>query len=479
MPHRQDTFARWSLEMRRSQLFRAGQRVGVAVSGGPDSILLLHFMKQLARQMGLCIATVHFNHHLRGAESDADEQFVRERARLLDLEFIRGEANVAKVARQRNRNLEATARDLRYRFFFWLVNRGKLDKLATAHTANDQAETVLLRLLRGAGARGLGGIYPVLEGKVVRPFLNLTRAEIESELRERKLDFRVDSSNRDIRFLRNNVRMQLLPLLQREFNPAIISLLKELADRARDDEAYLEQQAWERARPWRVHEEKDEKIPVRPFMEFPHALQRRVLRQMIASVRGHLRGMTHGHIESLRRLATEAPSGRSLVLPGGLTARKEFDWLLVGPQLEGTDDSEFSQPIEVPGEVSVPRLGVTFRFQIVDSNESRKAYNQGGAACLDPKRVSGRLVLRNWRAGDRFQPSGSRKAWKVKELFQEHKIPLGQRKSWPVLECDNEVVWVRGFPPASSAVASPSSKQALAIREEPLGEKRGAGPARL
>ncbi len=478
MPRRQDTFARWSLEMRKSQLFRAGLRVGVAVSGGADSMLLLEFMKRLARETGLHVAVIHFNHHLRGAESDADERFVRERARDLDLEFVRGEADVARVARQKNRNLEATARDLRYRFFFSLVNQGKLDKVATAHTANDQAETVLLRLLRGAGARGLGGIYPVLEGKVVRPFLNLTRAEIESELRARKLEFRVDSSNRDTRFLRNKVRAELLPLLEKEFNPGFVSLLKELADRARDDEAYLEQQAWERARPWRVHEETDEKIAIRPFMEFPRAIQRRVLRQMITAVRGHLRGITHGHIESLRRFAAETPSGRTLVLPGGLAARKEFDWLLIGPQLQGSYDSGFSRPVEVPGEVPVPSLGVTFRFQIVGSDESRKAYNQGGLY-LDPEKLSGRLVLRNWRAGDRFQPWGSRKAWKLKELFREHKIPLGQRKSWPVLECGNEVVWVRGFPPASSAAASPSGKQALAIREEPLGEKPGAGPARL
>ena len=162
MSHRSDLFRRWSSEVRKTHLFRPGDRVGVAVSGGADSVLLLHFMEQLSHHLGLHLAVVHFNHQLRGPESVADERFVRERAETLGMEFIRGEAAVAKVARERHGNLEATARDLRYRFFFSLVNQGRVDKVVTAHTANDQAETVLLRLLRGSGSRGLGGVYPVL-----------------------------------------------------------------------------------------------------------------------------------------------------------------------------------------------------------------------------------------------------------------------------------------------------------------------------
>ena len=174
-----------------------------------------------------------------------------------------------RVAREKKRNLEATARELRYRFFFSLVNQGRLDKVVTAHTANDQAETVLLRLLRGAGTRGLSGIYPVLEGKVARPFLGLMRAEIMREIEARKLEYRIDSTNLDSRLRRNKIRMELLPLLEKEFNPAIVPLLKNHADRARDEEAFLEQQARERSRPWRMREGAEEKIPVRALRGFP------------------------------------------------------------------------------------------------------------------------------------------------------------------------------------------------------------------
>jgi len=465
----------WSHEMRRSEIFRPGERVGVAVSGGPDSMLLLDFMKDFARDFGLALAVIHFNHHLRGAESDADEQFVRERAEQLGVGFFRGEADVAAEARQRHRNLEATARDLRYRFFFSLTNESKLDKVATAHTANDQAETVLLRLLRGAGTRGLGGIYPVLDGKVVRPFLNLSRPEVERELRDRKLAWRVDSSNLNPRNRRNQIRMELLPQLQKDFNPEIIGLLKELADRARDDEEYLEQQARERARPWRVREGQEEKIPVRCLMELPPAIARRVLRQMALATRGTLKGITYEHIESLRRFAARGHSGRRLTLPGGLEGRKEFDWLLLSPHPSDNSAQQFAYPVTVPGEIHVPNLELIFRFKIVGANEHPQAYNECGGSRLDWGKLSQPLVLRSWRAGDQFRIAGSRRRRKLKELFERRKIPVGQRKLWPVLVSGEEIVWVRDFPPAACAAAdTPNAKQLLVTVEEITRQRQNA-----
>jgi len=468
MSHGSDLFRRWSSEMRKARLFRPGERVGVAVSGGADSVLLLHFMEQLSHEMGLRVVVVHFNHQLRGPESAADEQFVRERAKSLGMDFIRGEAAVARVARERRANLEATARELRYRFFFSLVNQGKVNKVVTAHTANDQAETVLLRLLRGSGAKGLGGIYPMLDGKVARPFLKLARAEINSEVSRRQLDIRVDASNRDTRFLRNKVRAELLPLLERDYNPAIVSLLSDLADRARDDEAYLERQAWERAHAWRIREGRSEKIPVSAFAGFPTSIRRRVLRQMIAAASGHLRGVTYSHVEELRRFAAEGQSGRSLVLPQGLVARKEFDWLIIDVRERETARSGFSYPVEVPGEIRIPELGSTFRFKIVNSRATGKGYNSSDRPKVDLSKLKGELRIRNWQAGDSFRPVGSRKIKKVKELFQEQRIPLGHRRLWPVLDCEKSVIWVRGFPPDVQVAPSSATEHVVIIVEEPL-----------
>src|SRR5690242_18547737 len=186
--------------MQRADLFRPGDRVGVAVSGGPDSVLLLEFMKHLAKQRGLALAVVHFNHHLRGQASDDDERFVEKCAREAGIEFIRSEADVQAVARDQRRNVEETARQLRYAFFVSLVAQKRLDRVATGHTANDQAETVLLRLVRGSGTRGLGGIYPKLEAGIVRPFLSLSREDVEEEIASRGLRCRIDSTNLETRF---------------------------------------------------------------------------------------------------------------------------------------------------------------------------------------------------------------------------------------------------------------------------------------
>jgi tRNA(Ile)-lysidine synthase len=454
-------YSRWLKEIKRQGLFHPGQRIGVAVSGGPDSVLLLHFMKDLALEWGITLAVVHFNHHLRGAESDVDESFVRNLADSIGIAFIGGEAEVARVAREKKRNLEATARELRYRFFFSLVEQGRLDKVVTAHTANDQAETVLLRLLRGAGTRGLSGIYPVLEGKVARPFLDLTRAEITREIEARKLECRLDSTNLDCRLRRNKIRLEVLPLLEREFNPALILLLKNHADRARDEEAFLEQQARERSRPWRIREGAEEKIPVHALRRFAPAIQRLVLRQMLESVGKGLRGMAYAHIEALLRFATSAQSGRSLALPGGAVARKEFDWLILGSQSICEDG--YAYPVAVPGEITVPHLGVTFRFKIIEPQGLPKEYN--GSSAIDPQKLPHRLFLRNWRAGDQFWPLGSRKLRKLKELFRQRKISRRQRKLWPVLECGEQIVWVRGFPAAAPVVASAESRAILLIEE--------------
>ena len=203
----------------------------------------------------------------------------------------------------------------------------------------------------------------MLEGKVVRPFLGLTRAEVMQEIAARGLPYRVDSSNLNARLQRNKVRMELLPLLAKEYNPEIIPLLNQLADRARDDEACLERLARDRAHPWRVREGKEERIPIRALSEFPPALARRVLRQMLQMVRGSSHGLAHAHIESLRRFAAEAQSGKIQTLPGGALARKEFSWLVVGPVASEPERRRVFLSGHHSGRIGGPRTGVYVSFQ--------------------------------------------------------------------------------------------------------------------
>jgi tRNA(Ile)-lysidine synthase len=261
--------------------------------------------------------------------------------------------------------------------------------------------------------------------------------------------------------------MELLPLLAKEYNPEVILLLNQFADRSRDDEACLERLARDRAHPWRVREGREERIPIRALLELPPALARRVLRQMLQTVRGSSHGLAHAHIEALRRFAAEAQSGKIQTLPGGTVARKEFSWLVVGPTASEQGGGEFSYPVTLPGELPVRELGCTFRFKILKRDEPGKAYNLDKLVGLDPQKLRGEAVLRNWRAGDSFCPMGSRGIRKLKELFRERKIPEVRRKGWPVLLCAGQIVWVRGFPPGRGVAATEQTQQVLIVEEEP------------
>ena len=229
--------------IRRQGLLRAGNRVGVAVSGGADSVALLRILLELRHELGVVLSVVHFNHRLRAAEADADEQFVAQLAHQHRLEFHQGSGDVAAHARIRHLSAEAAARQLRYQFFRKLLADKTLNRIATGHTLDDQAETVLLRIVRGAGTRGLAGIYPALsvngcESSIIRPLLQTRHKLLEDYLKEIDQDWREDSSNRDLRFARNRLRHGILPRLERTLNPAVREALAETADIARSEEDY-------------------------------------------------------------------------------------------------------------------------------------------------------------------------------------------------------------------------------------------------
>jgi tRNA(Ile)-lysidine synthase len=474
--------------MRRSRFFSAGERVGVAVSGGPDSMLLLDFMRHFARETGFNLELVHFNHHLRGTESDDDEFFVREYARTHKLDCVVSGSDVARVARERRRNLEATARELRHAFFFSLLRQGTLHTVATAHTANDQAETVLLRLVRGSGTRGLGGIHPLLRaagGSVVRPFLELTRAEVEAEVARRSLPFRLDSSNKDARFRRNRVRNDLLPLLEREFNPHCVRALAGFADRAREDESLLGELARYRALPFLVRDEGELKIPCARLLEFPPAIARRVLCRMLreassrpgsGSAFAPSASCTKYEIEALLRLAGAGQSGKRLLLPGGLEARREFEWLIAGRAARSTERRSgtkgFTAAVAPPCAVEVPELGLRLHLEtgeIAGADQAEPRYTTLDLLWLDTDCLGKKLILRSWQSGDRLTPVGGAKPVKLSDYFQRQRVPLGERRNWPVLVIGGTIAWARGIGPAAGFERDQPCRLRLSIREERTG----------
>ena len=467
-----ETYRKFTAFLGEHKFFRPGDRVGVAISGGPDSVGLFHLFDRYAPEQGWQLALVHFNHRLRGRDSDEDEHFVRQIAQTRRLPIFCRQADVAAEARRTRSNLEATARSLRYDFFQSLIEQKQLDKITTGHTANDQAETVLLRLLRGTGTRGLAGIYPTVGGKIIRPLLNLTREEILDYLKENHLPFRTDISNSDRSFARNRIRLDLLPRLEREFNPRIIPLLSELAERARDEEEYMvgEADRWSGAKT----AGNNAAIPIPEFNALPIALQRRVLRRWVSHFAGPGSALSHTQIEALRRLASRSASGAVLHLPYRLVVRREFDHLVFAEAREPSEGYRYS--VRVPGEQAIPHLGLLLQFKIVDAGTFQATYNDHERWMgLDWQKVGSPLLLRNWEPGDKFRPLGDAKGLKLKELFRQRKVPGSTRRRWPLLAAEDRIVWVRSFPPEAGAAVTPATREVLLIAEKRLaksGEER-------
>ena len=472
------------LEYIRGQGFlKAGDRAGLAVSGGVDSVALLRLLLELRREIGVVLSVVHFNHGLRGSESEADERFVAQLAAChqLELHFDRGD--VTSHAQGQHLSIEAAARDLRYQYFYRLMGKERLSCIATGHTLDDQAETVLLRLVRGAGTRGLAGIYPELtyastqlsrtesadpasaypalktiqpqllvpgsRFSVIRPLLRTERAQLETYLREIGQDWREDSSNRDLRHARNRVRHGIIPRLERELNPKVKEALAETAEIARSEEDYWRGEV-ERVLP-KVWDARSKRL--RGLSDWPLALRRRVIRAAAQSL-----GLTleFRHVEEIL-----GETAKAAELPGGWTVARANDSLHFTVATE-VADSDYEYFLAVPGVVEVPEAGSSFAAAVV-SGGAAPGYNPDHM--LDPALLQKDLIVRNWRAGDRFWPAHSKSAKKLKELLQERKLAGRERKLWPVVVSGGEIVWVRGFPAPARLRPREGATEALVIQE--------------
>ena len=414
-----------------------GSRVLAAVSGGPDSVCLLLVLREIAERLGIAVAGVaHVNHHQRGAESDADERFVQAMAGAFGLPFHRhdapGEAGPG--------NLEQTLRRARQEFSRSLLAAGHGTHIALGHTRDDQAETVLFRLLRGSGLAGMAGILPVTADRFVRPLLDVTRGEIAEFLRARGVPWCEDSSNREPRFARNRIRHQLLPQLQREWNPRLTQSLARVAELA------YEEEKWWAVEVARLRLIQDGEIDVRQLAKLPVALARRVVRQAIRGVSGDLRRIEFDHVERVLELV-HAEAGHGRVDLPGLPVVRSFDWIRFGiPPAPAP-----ARKITVPGEYSAP-----------DGQSSIVLEFFPRRACvtleLSWRKLPDGLELRGWKAGDAYRPRGESRERKVKEMFQNTRIPSWRRAGWPILLSEERILWARDFGVAAEFAAESRGK---------------------
>jgi tRNA(Ile)-lysidine synthase len=436
----------------RDNLIPAGASVLVAVSGGADSVALLHLLREIAPLAGFGLAGIaHLHHGLRGAAADADEAFVAALASSLALPLHLSRMDVRRLAASWRTGLEDAARRARYEFLEASARDAGADRIAVGHTRDDQAETLLLQLIRGAGPRGLGGIH-ARAGLVVRPLLEVPREALRQYLGGRGLEWREDETNRDPALLRNRVRHELVPYLERRFSPGIVRVLAREAALARADGEYLDRAA-AAAAGWlvRVRDQRVE-VDTAGLLAEPAAVASRVARlALIRAAPGRFIG--YDHVAALLRFAAQGPTGGRLRLPGAWVVR-QGPRLRLGPPDEpagGREANSFRVLLSIPGEAPVPAASCTVSAARVDWPAAGLSRADGTlavpreVAVVDAAALSPVLVVRGRAPGDRFAPLGLGGRKKLHDFFVDRKVPRQARDLVPLVVDDRDrIVWVAG-----------------------------------
>lgn len=442
-------------------LLETGDRVIVGLSGGPDSMVLLDVLCSLQKGYQLTLVPAHLNHGFRGEEAEADLRFCEEAAAGYGLRLVSESADLPSMIAEKNLSPQAAARDTRYDFFFRAAKAHEASKIALGHHADDQAETFLMRLLRGAGTRGLRGIPVRREPGIIRPLLHVTREEILNYLKEKGIAFRQDSSNKKAVYLRNRIRQELLPLLVSEYNPNLVADLERTAEILGEEDDFLEDAAGKLFVPIRIPH--GTALDLTAVSGIPHALLRRIVRLVIARAVGGLSGITFSHVESVMRLMQAEGSSAGIDLPRGLTVRKVYERLEFCRNVPEEVPTGLYE-IPVPGRDVVSALKIEVESEILSSSEV-PASDQEGTALFDLDKCSLPLGVRTRRPGDVFYPRGFEKKKKVKRFFIDEKVPFKERDRVPLLvNRDDQILWVGGYRTDARFAADAGTLRALLVR---------------
>jgi len=427
----------------------SGGKLVVAVSGGADSVCLLHILASLQKELKISLHVAHLNHQLRGAESEADAKYVSQLARQLGIPATIEGREVKGYQAQKRLSLEEAAREVRYGFLAEVASSIGAGRVAVGHTRDDHVETILMHLIRGTGTRGLQGLKPSSELKsktgsiiVIRPLLEISREETEGYCQSHKLKPRIDASNISLSPLRNRIRHQLLPLLE-GYNPGIAQALLRTGQIASDDIAFLDKEV---ARLWdEVAREAGKTIVLdkERFDQLPPTLKRYLFRAAAERLLGSAKDIEMRHIEEMMS-ALDKPAGKRFNLPQGLTLSVEYDRYLLAPDPAALSplpvlDGEFQ--LKIPGETLLPG----WRIEAKIINRERLTERNDFTACFDLGKTGDKLLVRPRKRGDRFQPLGLDQPKKLNEFMIDAKIPQAWRQRVPIVCSPEHIVWVVGW----------------------------------
>ncbi len=424
------------------RMLSKGDKVVAGLSGGADSVALLHILKELKGVFGIEIVAAHVNHGLRGEEADEDEEFARALCEKWGIGFYHKKADVRGLAAAWRKSEEETGRIVRYEFFKEVLSQTGAARIATAHHKNDQAETILHNIIRGTGLEGLSGIKPVRDGCFIRPLLCVSRREIEDYLKAEGLTYRTDATNAQLDYTRNRIRNLLIPALE-EYNPSVVDSIARLGSLALEENEFMTGYSEGLFEKCSVADGQQVDIKLDGFLSCHRAVQRRLVRLAMQEIKSDLDGISYVHIEDIIDMAAASRTGSRLMLPAGIHVIKGYGYLRFTCKPLEQKHEYFEVPLPVPGRVELDGLGVTVTAEVVDSRE-RPVYS-GDCIYIDAGKVRGSLRLRQRRDGDRFKPLGMNGTKKLKDFFIDRKIPVERRDSIPLLADEDNIIWVVGL----------------------------------
>ncbi len=444
-------------------LFDKGDTLVIACSGGADSASLLHLLNELKKDWELSLIVGHYNHKLR-KEADEDHCFVRKLASNYSLPFYSESGDVKAFANENRMNLEEAGRRLRYGFLKRIAEENGNALIATGHTMTDQAETVLMRIFRGTGSLGLGGIQPKTEGGIVRPLLLVKRTEVLEYIEKKGLEYRVDESNFNTDFLRNRIRHRLIPYLENNYSPSITDTLSRLALIVQDEESFLKEISRQKSALAYVWLKDQYWLDMDFLRTLPTALQKRTVREYLSGIRGDLRGISYNDIYTILHLKR----GKEFRLEKGLVFKNRSG--LLGVQKD-PQDVKYRYKWTGDSPLKIRETGTTVKGQRVDKKMDSRDFNNKKRAFVDRSRLKFPLVVRNRRRGDRYVPLGSPGSQKIKEMMRARRIPGADRERYPVFVSGDEIVWIQGFPVSEKYKVRDTTKTIFKIEVFPSKKK--------
>ena len=443
------------------ELIKKGDKIVVGLSGGPDSVCLLHILSRMKDEWDLEIYAAHLNHQIRGIEAQKDAFYISKLCEEMGITFFIKSINVPEYCEKNGVSIEEGARQLRYEMFSEIKDKTKANKIAIGHNLNDQAETILMRIMRGTGLQGLKGIDYIRDGVIIRPILDIERKDIEEYCKHYKLNPRIDQSNLESIYTRNKIRLDLIPYMKDNFNSNVIESIVRMGNSLRSDNDYLENEALIKFKDISKINSDSVELKINSYTNLHSAIKVRVLRNAIKQILGDTNFIDQRHIDDIIELEDESKIDKVINLPRGIFVYRKKDSIIITNKEIVIEELEFCYNIPSNGFIKIREIGVVIETQVMSIDKYKRSKSDKSCKWFDFNKIEGGIVARNRRTGDKIKLSGGSK--KIKDLFIDIKIPKEDRSKVPIIADSQGILSVGNIRNSENYKIDSQTKEVLKV----------------